>query len=543
MAAIASSHYRRFEHLSSALHSGRSQIGRQNSILERIELSPGAASSSGAHMAPRGDWDSSFAPKPLRQTMARCRAAIATRDVTPPPGIYNRNWGAAPRDTSTGNHGELRATALAFAALEGEHEPLIIVNVDLGWLLAEETAELCAAISAACGVTVESGRLLVQMTHTHAGPSLTRPFTDPECPGGQIALTWWAELKRAAAAVASEAAGSLEPVWLSSALGSCNLAQQQEFFDRGVNDWVSTYNPDYRGSVDDTLVALRLMRDSGDVVATLCNYGCHPQTLGPANSLVSADWPGTTRVLLEKEFGGTAMFLLGACGDTGPIEQKQADILVTERLGRKVGYATASALETLHKPATELRYSGPIVSGAVIALWPPHPMPEDVIRRCMAVRSARHRLQPALVELGTVDQARAALSAAEERLRVAQTEAETKLQTALCEQARRNLRKVQDWKSGAVEISVYVWQIGEIFFVACPGEPYAYLQTEIRRRVSESVHVVVMCCTNGSLSQGYLLPTPAPAPNSYQHRIAVVGEGGLELVVDTAVSQINKWWY
>eukprot|EP01044_Picomonas_judraskeda_P034033 COSAG03_NODE_13919_length_484_cov_0.659740_1_plen_116_part_10 len=116
-------------------------------------------------MAPRGDWDPSFAPKPLRQTMARCRAAIATRDVTPPPGIYTRNWGAAPRDTSTGNHGQLRATALAFAALEAEDEvPLIIVNVDLGWLLAEETAERCAAISAACGVTVDSGRLLVQMT-------------------------------------------------------------------------------------------------------------------------------------------------------------------------------------------------------------------------------------------------------------------------------------------------------------------------------------------------------------------------------------------
>jgi hypothetical protein len=26
-----------------------------------------------------------------------------------------------------------------------------------------------------------------------------------------------------------------------------------------------------------------------------------------------------------------------------------------------------------------------------------------------------------------------------------------------------------------------------------------------------------------------------------QHRIAVVGEGGLELVVDTAVRQINDW--
>jgi hypothetical protein len=30
------------------------------------------------------------------------------------------------------------------------------------------------------------------------------------------------------------------------------------------------------------------------------------------------------------------MFLLGACGETGPVEQKQADTTVTERLGRQV---------------------------------------------------------------------------------------------------------------------------------------------------------------------------------------------------------------
>lgn len=236
---------RRFQHLAAALRP--------------------APAAGGAQMAPRGDWDPSFAPAPLRQTTARCRSAIATRDVTPPVGIYNRNWGAAPRDTSTGNHGQLRVTALAFAALEeeGAEPPLVIVNVDLGWLLADETAELCAAIAAGCGVTMESGHLLVQMTHTHAGPSLTRPFTEPDCPGGQIALAWWADLKQAAADVASQAVASLEPVWLSSASGRCDLAQQQEFFDRGVNDFISTYNPEYRGPVDDTLVAVRVLGESG----------------------------------------------------------------------------------------------------------------------------------------------------------------------------------------------------------------------------------------------------------------------------------------
>jgi hypothetical protein len=59
-----------------------------------------------------------------------------------------------------------------------------------------------------------------------------------------------------------------------------------------------------------------------------------------------------------------------------------------------------------------------------------------------------------------------------------------------------------------------VWQLGQIFVVACPGEPYSFLQTEIRRRCRDTVHVLVLANTNGSLSHRYLLPTPAPAPNS-----------------------------
>ena len=92
-------------------------------------------------------------------------------------------------------------------------------------------------------------------------------------------------------------------------------------------------------------------------------------------------------------------------------------------------------------------------------------------------------------------------------------------------------------------ISLYVWQLGQIFFVAAPGEPYSWLQTEVRRRCSDDIDVIVMSNTNGSLSQGYMLPTPAPAPNSYQHKIAVVGDGGLEMAVDAAVAQINEWVY
>lgn len=65
---------------------------------------------------------------------------------------------------------------------------------------------------------------------------------------------------------------------------------------------------------------------------------------------------------------------------------------------------------------------------------------------------------------------------------------------------------------------------------------YSWLQTEIRRRCGgKGIHVLVLANTNGSLSQGYLLPTPAPAPNSYQHRVRPCSETSFNLV--TRVSQ------
>eukprot|EP01052_Picozoa_sp_SAG31_P044566 SAG31_NODE_7821_length_1589_cov_1.191946_2_plen_103_part_01 len=91
------------------------------------------------------------------------------------------------------------------------------------------------------------------------------------------------------------------------------------------------------------------------------------------------------------------------------------------------------------------------------------------------------------MKLDSIEVAAATLAAAERRLAKAEQiddEAAQKLETALCEQARRSLRKVKDWSSGAVRINVYVWQLGQIFVVACPGEPYSWLQTELRRRCS-----------------------------------------------------------
>lgn len=150
--------------------------------------------------------------------------------------------GAAVGDVATGIHMPLYTTALALAPddqapelvgrCSGSSNVLLMVTVDLGWLLKDETNELMQSIAASSGV--DPSRLLLQLSHTHAGPSLTRPFVDPECPGGALAMEWWSLLKRSAASAAAEAVSTLRPVWLSSALGKCNLAQKRDLYDLDV---------------------------------------------------------------------------------------------------------------------------------------------------------------------------------------------------------------------------------------------------------------------------------------------------------------------
>src|SRR6185295_4683702 len=62
-----------------------------------------------------------------------CNVGVATRDVTPPVGIYARSWGAATHDTAEGVHRPFAATAAVFAPLEGDGPTLAPVAVDLGW--------------------------------------------------------------------------------------------------------------------------------------------------------------------------------------------------------------------------------------------------------------------------------------------------------------------------------------------------------------------------------------------------------------------------
>src|SRR5262249_38985564 len=127
------------------------------------------------------------------------------------------------------------------------------------------------------------------------------------------------------------------------------------------------FNPG--GPADDTVLVAKIQGDDGQLIATVVNYACHPTTLAWDNTLISPDFPGAMREVVETATGAPCVFIQGASGDLGPREGFVGDPKVADRNGRQLGHAALAALESLPAPGTRFAYSGPVVSGATIGTW------------------------------------------------------------------------------------------------------------------------------------------------------------------------------
>lgn len=289
------------------------------------------------------------------------RVGVGRRDITPPDGIFMRCWGPATRDTAAGVHRPMTLTALAVLA-EGS-DPLIIVSADLGWWQrVEDEDRVRGGLLRELALSEE--RVLFHLSHTHAGPGLCGD--DAERPGGHLIAPYLDSVRDAAVEAAREAIASAEPGTLDWAEGSCDLATNREL--RLGSRYFVGFNP--HEEADRTVLVGRASRADGEIIATLVNYACHPTTLAWQNGLISPDFVGAMRELVEGETrGAPCLFLQGASGDLGPREQYVGDTSVADRHGRRLGHAVLSTLIGMPAPGRGLRLAGTIESGAPLAEW------------------------------------------------------------------------------------------------------------------------------------------------------------------------------
>ena len=467
---------------------------------------------------------------------SKCLFALAWRDITPPDNIYHRMWGAAKHERATGVHRPLRATVAVFAPLDERAERQVLVALDHCVMGAVEHERLVDQVARASGQAKES--ILVVFSHTHGAGLMGLDRAD--LPGGDLIAPYLQSMGEIAGDLVNECLSSLAPVNIVYGQGRCSLAAHRDFWDGERQSYVCGYNPGV--PADDTVMVARVTGENGVPLATMVNYACHPTTLAWDNTLISPDYVGAMREVVECDTGVPCLFLQGACGELGPREGFVGDTEVADRNGRELGYAVLSALTALPPANTSFCYEGPVVSGATLGEWkhqPLHPQQEAAKGKWCLTRWQ----EPLPYRPGrqTADEVRADLAhyhAQEQTFRVAGKDDQAAECRAMAERKNRLLHRLEQLPKGdAFPLQVVVWRMGDAVWVGVQGESYNVLQTELRARFPDKVIIVASIAADWGAS--YLPPRELYDTGIYQESIAVVAAGSLEQLIESIANRIT----
>ena len=256
--------------------------------------------------------------------MGTVQAGVSRVTVTPPVGTYLIGF-ASRSGGSLSLRDDLYATSLdfSFGATEA-----IVLSCDLLIVHPDLVRRVRQDASLQTGVPGEN--IMFCATHCHSGPPtyatldsrpLERAYVD------NLAFLLSGAIKMAH--------DRLRPATLAFGRGEARIGINRRL-TRPDGTTVIGANPD--GPIDPEVGVLRVDTAHGQPVAVVVNYACHPVVLGAGSNVISADWPGTMRRLVEQVTGATCLFIQGACADINPLPGQPSDREdVLERLGTEIG--------------------------------------------------------------------------------------------------------------------------------------------------------------------------------------------------------------
>jgi hypothetical protein len=451
-------------------------------------------------------------PQAISQSEFRGRIGVARRDMTPPAGMYARSWGSSTHDIAAGVHQSLLATCMVFKNETGAEE-LVLLAADVMVFFTPEAQRLRAAILRRLGL--EPHRLIVHPSHTHGMPLLLRE--DSAKPGGHLIGPFLDSLPDLFCELVAEARAASQPATLSWKYGKCALAVNRDAIEPGSDRDLCGLNPQV--TTDDTLLVGRVSGVDGKIFATLVNYACHPVSLGGGNKLLSPDYVGSMRAVVEQAAGGICLFMQGAAGDVTPRRSYEASVDAAEQNGRELGYAALAALTAMFPPGQELAYAGVEESGTPLGLWKLRP--KSSVSTVLEARSVTARVRIKAMETREELEKKLALKPSGFEL--------ARLERALA-------RRILVGHDAEGDLPLTIWRLGEGFLVATPAEPYTNFQIDLRASCPGAALAVLMA-SDGALNY---LPTPETYRRGvYQVKVALYESGALQSATAVAAATVR----
>ena len=280
--------------------------------------------------------------------------------ITPPVGMGMAGFAGRPPSTSI--HDPLTATALVVGEDGGAGDNRVaIVALDLIGIRPDELVDaIKAQVQSTTGITPE--RVFLNCSHTHYGPELGKERASGDA---ALARSYVETLPYQIAGAVAMADAARRPVTLAAGRGAVKVGinRRERKPDGRI---VLGQNPE--GTLDSEVQVWRFDAADGDVsepgapagwvrrsappVAVLVNYACHGVSLSSQIRLMSADFMGVMRQVVEELVGGTALYVQGACGNINP-SLMGPDWDHPRRLGNALG-AEAARVALLAQPVTAL---------------------------------------------------------------------------------------------------------------------------------------------------------------------------------------------
>lgn len=405
-------------------------------------------------------------------------AGVARADITPPVGIAQMNWGSQSHVVSVGNDPiGMCATALVLA--DGETK-IAMVDIDRLFVTGLE-----AAIDRGAKLTgIPAEHIRLAATHTHAAVNVSAA----KGPAGMDLTEYQAAVKRyddflvdKIVGLLVEANTNLRPAHIHGDRGEGRININRRVRASGENPPAVGRNPD--GFVDRDLIVFRIDDGAGQPLAVIANFPCHGTVLAYENRMISPDWIGMTRKVVESAMPtAKCLFFQGAAGNQGPIEGFTGDLNVAHRLGAMLGHNAASlalGIETVDRVPT---FEGFVESTAYQAKqhW-----------RVRGPRNGSLAHASKIVDLPRRRYTSEEINAMADRLNQAIRKANAARggkDPWKIHQAEARVRRFRDlldsWKQPVndtpIQVQVEVWRIGGVCIVSMPGEPFAEIGVAVR---------------------------------------------------------------
>ena len=270
------------------------------------------------------------------------RAGVARVDITPDRSVWMAGY-AARDHAAEGTLHKIWAKALALEDASGNRA--VLVTTDLLGLPRGISNNIRDRLREQ--LRLKRAQILLNSSHTHSGPVLENALSDVYPLDEEMknrVESYSRKLEDYIVSVVEESFRSMGPAKVSSGNGVTRFA-----VNRRENDDADLKRlTELEGPSDHSVPVLRVVKESGDLLAVAFGYACHTTTL--SGYKWSGDYAGFAQLALEEEHPeATALFFAGAGADQNPLPRR------TVALARQYGQELAAAVDrVLREPMNVL---------------------------------------------------------------------------------------------------------------------------------------------------------------------------------------------